>query len=178
MIEMISYFNKKLKSFYAIRLQVLSLGGNFLTEVPDSVGNLQQLQALTVCDNLIEILPASIARLTNLKSLLLHKNRLRHLPRDIITLKNLVEVSLTYWRKSNAKLFNHFVYYYTLAFSSWESIGGEIRARDFSESTIIIGIICTRYTHSQYTIWTKWSAKNYARLSKHSTLLRQSKMQR
>lgn len=75
------------------RLQVLSVGGNLLTEVPDSVGNLQQLQALTLCDNLIEILPASIARLTNLKSLLIHKNRLRHLPRDIITLKNLVEVS-------------------------------------------------------------------------------------
>lgn len=75
------------------RLQVLSLGGNLLTEVPDSVGNLQQLQALTLCDNLIEILPASIARLANLKSLLLHKNRLRHLPRNIITLKNLVEVS-------------------------------------------------------------------------------------
>lgn len=74
------------------RLQVLSLGGNFLTEVPESVGNLQHLQALTLCDNLIEILPASIARLTNLKSLLLHKNRLRHLPRDIITLKNLGEV--------------------------------------------------------------------------------------
>lgn len=75
------------------RLQVLSVGGNLLTEVPDSVGNLQQLQALTLCDNLIEILPASIARLSNLKSLLIHKNRLRHLPRDIITLKNLVEVS-------------------------------------------------------------------------------------
>lgn len=71
------------------------MGGNFLSEVPDSVGNLNQLQALTLCDNLIEVLPATIARLTNLKSLLLHKNRLRHLPRDIITLKNLVEVSNT-----------------------------------------------------------------------------------
>lgn len=73
-------------------LHVLSLGGNLLSEVPDSVGSLHQLQALTLCDNLIEILPTSIARLSNLKSLLLHKNRLRHLPRDIITLKNLVEV--------------------------------------------------------------------------------------
>lgn len=81
--------------FYVFSLNVLSLGGNLLSEVPDSVGNLQQLQALTLCDNLIEMLPASIARLSNLKSLLLHKNRLRHLPRDIITLKNLVEVSET-----------------------------------------------------------------------------------
>ena len=79
-------------AFYS-SLNVLSLGGNLLSEVPETVGNLSQLQALTLCDNLIEILPASIARLTNLRSLLLHKNRLRHLPRDIITLKNLVEVS-------------------------------------------------------------------------------------
>lgn len=76
-------------------LHVLSLGGNLLTEVPDTVGNLHHLQGLTLCDNLIEMLPAGIARLTNLKSLLLHRNRLRHLPRDIITLKNLVEVSET-----------------------------------------------------------------------------------
>lgn len=74
-------------------MSVLSLGGNLLTEIPDTVGNLSQLQALTICDNLIEVLPASIARLTNLTSLLIHKNRLRHLPRDIIALKNLVEVS-------------------------------------------------------------------------------------
>lgn len=79
----------------SVSLTVLSLGGNLLTEVPDTVGNLHQLQGLTLCDNLIEMLPAGIARLTNLKSLLLHKNRLRHLPRDIITLKNLVEVSET-----------------------------------------------------------------------------------
>lgn len=82
--------------YFLRSLSVLSLGGNLLTEVPDSVGDLQQLQALTLCDNLIEVLPATIARLSNLKSLLLHKNRLRHLPRDIITLKNLVEVSASF----------------------------------------------------------------------------------
>lgn len=92
-IFIIVHFQLNKNIFVIISLQVLSLGGNLLTEVPESVGNLHQLQALTLCDNLIEVLPASIARLTNLKSLLLHKNRLRHLPRDIITLKNLVEVS-------------------------------------------------------------------------------------
>lgn len=76
--------------FYS--LQVLSLGGNLLNDVPEAVGNLHNLQALTLCDNIIENLPMSIARLSKLRSLLLHKNRLRHLPRDIITLKNLVEV--------------------------------------------------------------------------------------
>lgn len=82
--------------FCVHRLSVLSLGGNLLTDIPDTVGNLSQLQALTLCDNLIEVLPASIARLTNLTSLLIHKNRLRHLPRDIIALKNLVEVSVSH----------------------------------------------------------------------------------
>lgn len=163
------------------RLQVLSLGGNFLSEVPDSVGNLQQLQALTLCDNLIEILPASIARLANLKSLLLHKNRLRHLPRDIITLKNLVEVS------GYRKAINQFgpstdwhilSIFPKLAVTAWESIGGEIRARDFAESAIIIGIVCTRRTHCQHTISTKRSAANDARIFEHGALLRQSKMQR
>lgn len=80
---------------------MLSVGGNLLTDVPESVGRLQQLQALILCDNLIENLPAGIARLTNLKSMLLHKNRLRHLPRDIITLKNLVEVRQCLTRLKN-----------------------------------------------------------------------------
>lgn len=70
------------------------MGGNLLTDVPDTVGNLSQLQGLILCDNLIENLPTSIARLKHLKSLLLHRNRLKHLPRDIISLRNLVELSL------------------------------------------------------------------------------------
>lgn len=73
-------------------LQLLSLGGNLITEIPETVGLLNHLHALVLCDNLLEALPASIARLVNLKSLLLHKNRLRHLPREIITLRNLTEV--------------------------------------------------------------------------------------
>lgn len=78
-------------------LQVLSIGGNLITEVPESVGLLSQLQALVLCDNLIESLPTSIARLKTLKSLLLHKNRLKHLPRDIVALKNLAEVYTIYF---------------------------------------------------------------------------------
>lgn len=87
--------------FVCFSLQILSMGGNLLSEVPETVGNLSHLQGLILCDNLIENLPTSIARLKNLKSLLLHKNRLKHLPRDIISLRNLVEVSkqliLKYW---------------------------------------------------------------------------------
>lgn len=79
--------------YHLSRLRVLVLGGNFLKEIPDTVGDLHQLHALTLCDNLIEELPASIARLTNLEQLLIHKNRLRYLPPDIIALHNLNEVS-------------------------------------------------------------------------------------
>lgn len=73
-------------------LQILSLGGNKLTEVPTGVGDLHMLQALVLCDNHLESLPASIANLHQLKSLLLHKNHLRTLPPEIVALKNLTEV--------------------------------------------------------------------------------------
>lgn len=88
------YFDYILTYLYIVNsLQILSMGGNLVSEVPESMGSLHQLQGLILCDNLIENLPTSIARLKNLKSLLLHRNRLKHLPRDIISLKNLVEVS-------------------------------------------------------------------------------------
>lgn len=76
------------------QLQVFSLGGNNINEVPLSVGLLKHLQALVLCDNNIESLPANIANLHHLRSLLLHKNRLRTLPPEIIALKNLTELSL------------------------------------------------------------------------------------
>lgn len=72
------------------------MGGNRLTEVPSTLGELMSLQALILCDNMLESLPSSIAKLTNLKSLLLHKNRLRTLPTEIITLKCLTEVMRNY----------------------------------------------------------------------------------
>lgn len=70
------------------------MGGNKIKEIPESIGNLNELKALVLCDNLIEKLPVSMARLKNLKSLSLHKNLLRTLPRELITLKNLTELSL------------------------------------------------------------------------------------
>lgn len=106
-------------------MNVLSLGGNQIIEVPDTVGNLHQLQALSLSDNLIEVLPSSIARLSNLKTLSLHKNRIRHLPRDIITLKNLVEVGVK-MIKLISDNFSQFdihqliiIFYYSLIFFSY-----------------------------------------------------------
>lgn len=78
------------------------MGGNRLTEVPSTLGQLTALQALVLCDNRLESLPSSIANLKNLKSLLLHKNILRTLPTEIITLKNLTEVKIfTLSRRKN-----------------------------------------------------------------------------
>ena len=73
-------------------LHLLSLGGNRIRSIPESIGTLSHLQALNLCDNNIEQVPSSIARLHNLKTLSLHKNAIRMLPRDLISLENLTEV--------------------------------------------------------------------------------------
>lgn len=99
------------------------MGGNDLTEVPATVGQLKMLQALVLCDNQIESLPANIANLHNLKSLLLHKNRLRTLPPEIIALKNLNEVRFIY---INLILFSSNVAYFSVKFKR-KSISGTFR---------------------------------------------------
>lgn len=75
-------------------LQILSMGGNQITDVPESVGALTSLQALVLSNNAIEQLPASIANLKQLRSLLIHQNKLKTLPTQIIKLKCLTEVSI------------------------------------------------------------------------------------
>lgn len=79
---------------------MLSFGGNRLTEIPATVGQLLSLQALVLCDNLIESIPSSIANLRQLKSLLLHKNRIKTLPQEIVTLKYLTEVRYNYFEST------------------------------------------------------------------------------
>lgn len=74
-------------------MQILAIGGNQITEVPDAVGRLHSLQALVLSDNLIEQLPPNIANLKQMRSLLIDKNRLKTLPTQIIKLKCLTEVS-------------------------------------------------------------------------------------
>ncbi|GBP23507.1 Leucine-rich repeat-containing protein 58 [Eumeta japonica] len=75
-------------------LAASALGGNNISEVPESLGHLSSLQALILSDNRIEQLPANVAKLDQLRSLLLHKNRLKTLPTQIIKLKCLTELSL------------------------------------------------------------------------------------
>jgi len=109
---------------FCFRLKFLCLGGNHLSEVPVTLGMLDNLKALNLSDNSLESLPPAIANLKHLKSLMLHKNRLRTLPIEIISLKCLSEVNtiettlmlfhinLSYNQKSFFGLFWPVVYIY------------------------------------------------------------------
>lgn len=83
-----------LSLFSYIRLKVLYLGGNCLTEIPAEVGQLSRLQALVLSENQLENLPSTIVQLKKLRTLLLHKNQLTTLPPQIVALKELMEVCL------------------------------------------------------------------------------------
>lgn len=92
--NIVTVLNTKCCLFVLCSLQILSLGGNQITEVPESVGRLTTLQALVLSDNYIEQLPSSVANLNQLRSLLLHKNKLKTLPTAIIKLRCLTEVCI------------------------------------------------------------------------------------
>lgn len=54
------------RQHYAV-LQDLSLAGNQLTRLPDSIGNLRYLQRLQLAGNVLESLPDSLCSLTALQ---------------------------------------------------------------------------------------------------------------
>jgi len=58
----------------------LSFRYMYLTELPESLGQLAQLQELELSDNHLTTLPESLEQLTQLQSLSLAKNRLTTLP--------------------------------------------------------------------------------------------------
>ena len=74
-------------------LQVLHVGGNRLTSVPEELGELSQLCALVLSNNRLRRLSRTISKLSKLRSLLLHTNNLCCLPVEIIKLRSLDEVS-------------------------------------------------------------------------------------
>lgn len=89
------FFNLYFFCFDSKSLLLLSLGGNKIRNIPESIGALTQLISLNLCDNNIEQIPSQIGRLHNIKSLSLHKNGIRTLPRELISLQNLTEVKFS-----------------------------------------------------------------------------------
>jgi len=70
-------------------LQRINLNWNFLTELPESIGEFEQVQVLDLEGNRLTDLPQSIANLTRLQTLMLGGNNLSALPESIGQLKNL-----------------------------------------------------------------------------------------
>ncbi|KAG7252620.1 hypothetical protein CRUP_034722 [Coryphaenoides rupestris] len=75
-------------------MELLYLGGNFITAIPPELANLPYLSYLVLCDNRIQGVPPQLTRLHSLRSLSLHNNLLTYLPREILSLVHLQELSL------------------------------------------------------------------------------------
>ena len=76
-------------------LQTLILFYNRLTSLPESIGNLSNLQILSLIANKLTSLPESIGDLSNLRDLWLSRNKLTSLPESIGDLSNLRELDLS-----------------------------------------------------------------------------------
>jgi hypothetical protein len=75
------------------KLQVIELGCNRLTTLPDELFTLPRLRRLGLGNNRIDTLPTSMTQLQELMSLDLSENRLERLPESIGSLSRLMEVS-------------------------------------------------------------------------------------
>jgi leucine-rich repeat protein SHOC2 len=72
----------------------LDLHDNYLTSLPESIGNLSSLTHLSLAGNNLTTLPESIGNLSNLTYLSLGSNNLTSLPESIGNLSNLTHLSL------------------------------------------------------------------------------------
>ena len=79
-----------------INLETLNLGGNQLTSLPNSIGDLEKLKILNLENNKILLLPDSITKLENLITLFINYNKLISIPESIGNLINLEELDLSY----------------------------------------------------------------------------------
>jgi Leucine-rich repeat (LRR) protein len=82
-------------------LQRLFLGNNNLNSLPESIGNLQNLKVLDLDNNNLSSLPKSIGNLQHLQRLDLEDNNLSRLPESIVNLQNLRFLDLSFNNLSN-----------------------------------------------------------------------------
>jgi signal transduction histidine kinase len=76
------------------QLEMLSIYGNQLKYLPENIGNLTQLKVLSVHHNQLTNLPASIGKLASLRVLRAHYNKICDLPASIGQLKYLKQLNL------------------------------------------------------------------------------------
>ena len=67
---------------------------NIFTELPESLGDLENLEHLDVHMNALTSLPDSIIKLDNLKRLIVGNNQLVSLPENMEIMSSLIEVNL------------------------------------------------------------------------------------
>ena len=77
-------------------LQRLGLDNNQLRSVPESLGQLQNLQTLFLYHNQLSSVPESLGQLQNLQTLSLNDNQLRSVPESLGQLQNLQRLSLSH----------------------------------------------------------------------------------
>ena len=75
-------------------LEVLFLGDNRLSALPDEIAELANLGSLTVSHNQLTSVPLAVCEMHNLVSLQLHNNRLETLPPALLQMVSLHEISL------------------------------------------------------------------------------------
>lgn len=77
-----------------INLQILSIGGNNLSDLPESFIKLQNLKEISLARNKLKKIPDILFKLKNLEKLYLYKNEIKDIPNEFAELRKLTELTL------------------------------------------------------------------------------------
>jgi Leucine-rich repeat (LRR) protein len=77
-------------------LSSLDISGNQLSSIPSWIGRLSNLRELDLSDNQIPSIPDNISKLTNLKKLCLEKNQITTIPEYVGDLANLLKLDISF----------------------------------------------------------------------------------
>lgn len=98
----ISYFGDENLISLARTLKTLSLQGNRIQQIPESIGGFNQLETLTLGDdlagNLVECLPSFLSSLKSLKELRVCRNVIRSVASEIYKLESAIVIDLAFNR--------------------------------------------------------------------------------